>query len=293
MPPSHAGETPNPHAKIIWDSFQKEMIPYLLSLLPDELFTPGREPELFVAMNRALYDKYVADGAAIPQDIQFHLQLDISHLMPVFAQLKNQEELLKTVFDPGKPAPGRAPGTGLLSPPVLSGKILALDEVAPFRDSLRKRGRKIVATNGCFDLLHVGHLKYLAEARALGDFLWVGLNGDASVRELKGPGRPLTPEADRAELLAAWRVVDAVTIFPEVRATAFLRAVQPDVYAKGGDYTVASLNAEEAEALRGCGARIEIVRLIPGKSTTMLVEKMAENKSISVKEHHERGDQRP
>jgi rfaE bifunctional protein nucleotidyltransferase chain/domain len=278
MPPRPNEEISGPEAKHIWDSFQKEMIPYLLSLLPDDLFAPGREPELFVAMNRALYDKYVADGAVIPQDIQFSLQLDISHLMPAFAQLTNQEELLKTVFDPGKPAPGRAPGTGLLSPPVLSGKILALDEIAAWRDGLRKRGRKIVATNGCFDLLHVGHLQYLTEARALGGFLWVGLNGDASVRELKGPGRPLVPEADRAKLLAALRVVDAVTIFPEVRATAFLRAVQPDVYAKGGDYTVASLNAEEAEALRECGARIEIVRLVPGRSTTQLVEKMAENK---------------
>ena len=83
------------------------------------------------------------------------------------------------------------------------------------------------------------------------------------------------PEADRAELLAAWRVVDAVTIFPDVRATAFLRAVQPDVYAKGGDYTVASLNTEEAEALRECGAKIEIVPLVPGKSTTDLIKKMA------------------
>jgi len=284
MPHHHEVEISSPEAKRIWDSFQKEMIPYLLSLLPDDLFAAGREPELFVAMNKALYDKYVADGAAIPQDIQFHLQLDISHLMPAFAKLQNKEELLKTVFDPGKPAPGRAPGTGLLSPPVLSGKILALGEVAAYRDGLRKRGRKIVATNGCFDLLHVGHLRYLTEARALGNFLWLGLNGDASVRELKGAGRPLVPEADRAELLAAWRVVDAVTIFPEMRATAFLRAVQPDVYAKGGDYTVASLNAEEAEALRECGARVEIVRLIPGKSTTSLVAKMAETKTADAAE---------
>jgi rfaE bifunctional protein nucleotidyltransferase chain/domain len=279
MPLRHEKETSNPEAKRIWDLLQKELIPYILSLLPDELFSPGREPELFVAINRALYDKYIADGAVLPQDIQFQLQLDLCHMMPACAQLKNQEELLKTVFDPGKPPRGRAPGTGLLSPPVMSGKILALDEVAPYREGLRKRGRKIVATNGCFDLLHVGHLKYLTEARSLGDFLWVGLNGDASVRELKGPGRPLVTEADRAELLAAWRVVDAVTIFPDVRATAFLRAVQPDVYAKGGDYTVASLNAEEAEALRECGAKIEIVKLVPGKSTTSLVEKIAENKT--------------
>jgi rfaE bifunctional protein nucleotidyltransferase chain/domain len=164
-----------------------------------------------------------------------------------------------------------------------SGKILSLDEAASYRAQLRREGRKIVATNGCFDLLHVGHLRYLTDARARGDFLWVGLNGDASVRDLKGPGRPLVPEADRAELLAAWRVVDAVTIFPDVRATAFLRAVQPDVYVKGGDYTVASLNAEEAAALRDCGAQIEIVRLVPGKSTTKLVNKMAENKAAAAK----------
>lgn len=278
MPPRHEEEIPDPQAKNIWDALQRELIPYILSLLPDGLFSPGREAELYVAVNRALYDKYVADGAVIPQDIQFQKQLDICSQMPALKGLKNQEELLKTVFDPGKPPPGRPAGTGLLSLPVLSGKILALDEVAAYRESLRKRGRKIVATNGCFDLLHVGHLKYLTEARALGDFLWVGLNGDVSVRELKGPGRPLVLEADRAELLAAWRVVDAVTIFPEVRATAFLRAVQPDVYAKGGDYTVASLNAEEAEALRECGAQIEIVQLVPGKSTTNLVQKMTENK---------------
>ena len=155
-----------------------------------------------------------------------------------------------------------------------TGKILTLDEVAAHRAILRREGRKVVATNGCFDLLHVGHLRYLTEARGFGDFLWVGLNGDASVRELKGPGRPLVPESDRAELLAAWRVVDAVTIFPEVRATAFLRAVQPDVYVKGGDYTAESLDAGEAAVLRECGAKIEIVRLVPGKSTSNLVKKM-------------------
>ena len=159
---------------------------------------------------------------------------------------------------------------------MFSGKILTLAEVEAFRAKLRQEGRQVVATNGCFDLLHVGHLRYLTAARAQGDFLWVGLNGDASVRELKGPHRPLVPEADRAELLAAWRVVDAVTIFPEMRATSFLRQVQPEVYVKGGDYTAESLNAEEAEALRACSARIEIVGLVPGRSTSRLVEKMAQ-----------------
>jgi glycerol-3-phosphate cytidylyltransferase len=141
---------------------------------------------------------------------------------------------------------------------------------------LRKQRRKVVATNGCFDLLHVGHLRYLNEARAFGDFLWVGLNGDASVRQLKGAGRPVVPEAERAEVLAALRLVDAVTIFPALRATAFLAAARPDVYVKGGDYSMASLDKEEGAALSACGAAIEIVQLVPGKSTTGMLQKMAE-----------------
>jgi rfaE bifunctional protein nucleotidyltransferase chain/domain len=272
----HEEEISNPEAKRIWDSFQKEMIPYLLELLPDELFLPGREPELFVALNKELYRKYLEEGAHIPQDIQFGKQLDICALMPAFKGLQDREELLKSVFSSAKrvsPLVETSPFSHMRS----SGKILTLTQVAAYRESLRGRRRKVVATNGCFDLLHVGHLRYLTGARGLGDFLWVGLNGDASVRELKGEGRPLVPEADRAELLAAWRVVDAVTIFPTVRATEFLHAVQPDIYVKGGDYTVASLDPGEAEALRECGARIEIVPLIPGKSTTNLVNKMAEN----------------
>jgi rfaE bifunctional protein nucleotidyltransferase chain/domain len=161
---------------------------------------------------------------------------------------------------------------------MFSGIILGLDEAAAYREQLRRTGRTVVVTNGCFDLLHVGHLRYLTEAHVFGDFLWVGLNGDVSVRELKGPGRPLVPEEDRAELLAAWRIVDAVTIFPGVRATEFLRVVKPDVYVKGGDYKPETLNPEEAAVLKECGARIEIVHLVPGKSTTSLVKKMAENK---------------
>ena len=268
----------SPEAKRIWESLQKEMIPYLLELLPDDLFTPGREKDLFVALNKELYAKYQTEGAIIPEDIQFGKQLNICGLMPAFKGMKDREALLKTVFDPAKPASPMV-ATSPFAQLRTSGKILSLDEVSAYRETLRGRRRKVVATNGCFDLLHVGHLRYLTGARGLGDFLWVGLNGDASVRELKGEGRPLVPEADRAELLAAWRIVDAVTIFPGVRATEFLRAVQPDVYVKGGDYTVASLNAEEAEALRGCGTRIEIVPLVPGKSTTNIVKKMGEGKS--------------
>jgi rfaE bifunctional protein nucleotidyltransferase chain/domain len=157
----------------------------------------------------------------------------------------------------------------------MPGRIVTLAEAPEFRKQLRGEGRRVVATNGCFDLLHVGHLRYLMQARALGDFLWVGLNGDASVRDLKGPNRPYVPEAERVELLAAWRTVDAVTIFPGVRATEFLRAVRPDIYAKGGDYTPESLNPEEAAVLRECGAKIEIVSFVPDHSTTALAKKMA------------------
>lgn len=268
MSSPHEKVISSPEASSIWQSFQKEMLPYLLSVIPDELYAPGREADLFVALNKALHDKYVEDGMVIPEDIQFTKQLDICHLMPAFSKLSNAEELLKKVFAGGAHVPTE-------SEQGMTGKVLSLGEVAAYRETLRKEGRKVVATNGCFDLLHVGHLRYLTEARARGDFLWVGLNGDASVHELKGPGRPLVPEADRAELLAAWRIVDAVTIFPEVRATSFLRVVKPDVYVKGGDYTAESLNAEEAKALKECGAKIEIVQLVPGKSTTSLVKKMS------------------
>jgi rfaE bifunctional protein nucleotidyltransferase chain/domain len=270
MPHSHEEEI-TPTASEIWSSFQKEVIPYLLAQLPDPLFEAGREPELFLALNKALYEKYVADGAPLPRDIQFSHQLNICALMPAFKKLTNREELLHMVFDPEKPGPSSVSRSS-----AVSGQIVPLDDAPAFRAELRKQRRKVVATNGCFDLLHVGHLRYLGEARALGDFLWVGLNGDASVRELKGPTRPITGENDRAEILAALRLVDAVTIFPALRATAFLAAARPDVYVKGGDYTAESLDAEEAAALKACGARIEIVSLVAGKSTSRIVEKMSE-----------------
>src|SRR6195256_4047981 len=109
----------------------------------------------------------------------------------------------------------------------MTGKIVNLDELAVQAGKLRAAGKKLVVTNGCFDLLHVGHVRYLQAARALGDFLAVGLNGDPSVRELKGRGRPITTESDRAELIAALQCVDLVTVFPQLRATQFIVAVRP------------------------------------------------------------------
>ena len=134
-------------------------------------------------------------------------------------------------------------------------------------------GQKLVFTNGCFDLLHVGHVRYLQAARKLGDALAVALNSDASVCALKGESRPINSEQDRAEVLAALECVDFVTIFPDIRVTNLVREVCPHIYAKGGDYTVETLNAEERATLEECRAEIKILPLVPGRSTTAMIEK--------------------
>ena len=157
----------------------------------------------------------------------------------------------------------------------MKGKVLTLDELAQTAETLRASGRKLVATNGCFDLLHVGHVRYLQSARRLGDALVVGLNGDDSVRALKGESRPLNREADRAEVLAALACVDFVAVFPEVRATEFLRRAQPAVYVKGGDYKPETLDAEERRALEEMGTKIEIIPFAAGYSTSGLIERMS------------------
>jgi len=155
-----------------------------------------------------------------------------------------------------------------------TGKILSLEDLAERAKALRAAGKKVVATNGCFDLLHVGHVRYLKAARARGDILVVGLNGDPSVRQLKGPGRPLNSEKDRAEVLAALESVDLIAIFPEDRATRFIQSVAPDVYVKGGDYKAETLNSEERAVLEKLGTKIEIVPFEKGYSTSGLLEKL-------------------
>ncbi len=144
-------------------------------------------------------------------------------------------------------------------------------ELAALREEFAARGQRLVFTNGVFDLLHVGHVRYLQAARALGDALLVAVNGDASVRALKGPTRPINAEEDRAEVLAALGCVDFVTIFHTERATELIREIRPQVYAKGGDYTIESLNPEERGALEATGAEIRILQLVPGKSTTAMI----------------------
>lgn len=152
-------------------------------------------------------------------------------------------------------------------------KLKTAKELALIRDGLEAQGRKLVFTNGVFDLLHVGHVRYLQQARSLGDALVVAVNGDASVRALKGPARPINAEQDRAEVLAALEWVSYVTIFPEVRVTAVLETIRPQVYVKGGDYTVESLDPGERAALEGAGSQIRILPLVAGKSTTAIIAK--------------------
>ena len=154
------------------------------------------------------------------------------------------------------------------------GRVLSVKELGDWRRGEKSAGRRVVVTNGCFDLLHVGHVRFLQEARALGDALLVGLNGDGSVRELKGAGRPVNPEVDRAEVLAALGCVDAVVVFPEKRATRFLEAAHPDIYVKGGDYRPEDLDADEQAAVKKTGGQVKVLKLTPGKSTSAVLAKV-------------------
>jgi rfaE bifunctional protein nucleotidyltransferase chain/domain len=154
-------------------------------------------------------------------------------------------------------------------------KMISWDALPAWRAGLRERGVKLVVTNGCFDILHLGHVTYLEGARNLGDALLVGVNSDAAVRELKGSQRPVNSEADRSAVLAALESVNGVCIFTEKTATHFLKLAQPDVYVKGGDYTLETLNQDERRAVEEAGGKIIIVPIVPGKSTTSLLQKIS------------------
>ncbi|HTD68423.1 MAG TPA: D-glycero-beta-D-manno-heptose 1-phosphate adenylyltransferase [Candidatus Limnocylindria bacterium] len=154
-------------------------------------------------------------------------------------------------------------------------KLLSREQFPAWREQLRSAGKKLVATNGCFDLLHLGHVTYLENARKQGNALLVGINSDSSVRELKGPNRPVNNEGDRALVVAALESVDAVFIFSEKAATRFLSLAKPDIYIKGGDYTLETLNQEERRTVENTGGKITIIPFVPGKSTTTILEKIS------------------
>ena len=156
-------------------------------------------------------------------------------------------------------------------------KILTLETLVTWRDNLRNIGKKLAATNGCFDILHAGHVNYLQAARHEADALVVGINSDRSVSQLKGPSRPINTENDRAAIIAALESVDGVFIFDELRATTFLELAQPDVYIKGGDYAVEELPEEERQTIAKIGGYIKVLGLIPGKSSSDIAQRILES----------------
>ena len=153
-------------------------------------------------------------------------------------------------------------------------KIMTLEQAVAWHGKLKAEGRKLVATNGVFDLLHRGHAEYLAKAAQAGDALLVAINSDESVRRIKGPSRPIVTEGDRAYLLACMSFVDAVVIFPEDTATNTLAAVRPEIYAKGGDYTEETLVREEYFVMKEFVEKFVFIPFVAGRSTTSTIRKV-------------------
>ena len=152
--------------------------------------------------------------------------------------------------------------------------LLTLDDARKWRAELRAAGKKLVVTNGCFDIMHRGHASYLREARMQGDALLVLINSDSSVRRLKGETRPVVSQADRAYMLCALSSVDRVVIFDRQRCDRELAAIMPDIYVKGGDYTLDKLEPHERAALEKAGTKIVFKPFIPGFSTTTLIRRI-------------------
>jgi len=159
----------------------------------------------------------------------------------------------------------------------MSGSVVSLEEACLLREQARPDKKRVVFTNGCFDLLHVGHVRYLQEAAERGDLLFVGLNDDQSTREIKGAGRPCVVQEERAEILAALRCVDYVILFSERTAERLVEALKPDVYVKGGNYRIEDL--PEAPIVEQYGGEIFLTPLIPGRSTSRLIADIVGHRS--------------
>lgn len=160
------------------------------------------------------------------------------------------------------------------------GVVIAVDRLGQLGDELRSEGSRVVLTNGHFDLLHVGHLRYLKAAARLGDVLVVGVNDDQMTAERKGPARPILPQAERAELLAGLGCVDYASIFSEPTAERCIKLLRPDVYVKGGDYGPGGAELPEAEIVRQQGGETVILPLVEGRSTTDIVTAIREGRPV-------------
>ena len=155
-------------------------------------------------------------------------------------------------------------------------KLLSLEEACARRAVLAAGGKRVVLTNGCFDLLHAGHIHFLQEARQLGDALFVAINSDESVRALKGPKRPVQSEQERAYALGALACTDVLFVFRQPRLTREISALRPDIYAKAGDYSLESLDADERTALQAAGTEIRFLSFLPGFSSTDLIRRITQ-----------------
>lgn len=151
-------------------------------------------------------------------------------------------------------------------------KLIEKENLDKILKKLKDENKKTVMTNGCFDILHAGHVRYLKESKKFGDVLIVGLNSDSSVKALKGESRPINSELDRAEVLAGLEAVDYIILFDEISPIKLLDKIKPDVYTKGADYTIETL--PEAKTVLGNGGRIEFIKLVEGKSTTKIIDKI-------------------
>lgn len=152
------------------------------------------------------------------------------------------------------------------------GRVLSLRELLEARARVQAEGKIVILTNGCFDLLHLGHVEYLRKAKALGDVLVVAVNSDASTKRLKGPLRPILPEATRAGIVAALAWVDYVVVFEEDTAEKLVGAMRPEVYVKGGDYEAEGKALPEAAAVASYGGKVVLLPLVPGYSTSEIIE---------------------
>lgn len=159
-------------------------------------------------------------------------------------------------------------------------KLLTLDEAIAERHRLRESGKVMVMSNGCFDLLHVGHISYLQASRELGDELWILINSDISVRSLKGPTRPIESETERAYCLAALSCIDHIVIFNNAQLVSEIEQLQPDIYTKAGDYTIETLHQGERAAFEAVGTAIHFLPFLEGFSTSSMVEKINRASSI-------------
>lgn len=152
------------------------------------------------------------------------------------------------------------------------GKVVRREDIVKLVREIQSKGHTVVATNGCFDILHVGHVRYLQKTKSFADFSLVLLNSDKSVKSIKGPSRPINNELDRAEILCALSCVDFVVLFDEDSPKILLDEIKPDVYTKGADYTMETL--PEADIMRKNGTKVEFIEFVQGKSTTNTIERL-------------------